>query len=98
MLLSTFPGLRASFSFALPASLRTKTIRAGEQFTEVGPHFINSYTCFNCSSDTGSASHPFWLRPLRNTRSKNFSSTIVCHLHEKKLYRAKARYLHAPRC
>ncbi len=39
IVLSRLPGLSAGFSFSLPSGVRTKTMRPGWEFTEVGPHF-----------------------------------------------------------
>ena len=39
---STLPGDTHASSFALAAGERTKTIRAGDELAEVGPHFISS--------------------------------------------------------
>ena len=40
---SVLPALSAGLSLSLPSFVRTKTMRAGWQLAEVGPHFMRSW-------------------------------------------------------
>jgi hypothetical protein len=42
LVFSTLPGETQPSSFAFASGERTKTIRAGDELAEVGPHFIRS--------------------------------------------------------
>src|SRR5690349_12042285 len=65
----TLPSARAGFSRSFAAGDLTKTIRNGHMLAEVGPNFVNSYTCCNSASSTGSSRHTLCERARRNMRS-----------------------------
>ena len=50
-------GAARAASLLLPSALLTQTKRAGQQFPEVGPNFIRSYSSRSCCSVTACSVH-----------------------------------------
>src|SRR6185436_11338637 len=76
IVLSRLPGLSAGLSFSLPSGVRTKTIRAGCEFCEVGPHFMISWIARSCASLTGLSRKTLWVRALRRMWSIELASSM----------------------
>ena len=76
IVLSRLPSERAGSSFAFPASLRTKMMRIGCEFADVGPMRAMSKAARSSSSGTSRvSSKAFGVRATRNRRSRAASSS-----------------------
>src|SRR5580693_10365649 len=83
-------GAARSASLCLPSALLTQTKRAGQQFPEVGPNFIRSYSSRSCCSVTGCSVHALRVRAARNNRSRaRSSSLLVMHITKSSVTDAK---------
>jgi len=69
-------GAATAASLFLPSALLTQTKRAGQQFPEVGPNFIRSYSSRSCCSVTGCSVHALRVRAVRHNRSRARSSSL----------------------
>src|SRR5262245_51591127 len=76
IVLSRLPGLSAGLSFSLPSVVRTKTIRTGCEFCEVGPHFMISWISRSCASLTGLSRKTLCVRARRRIRSSELASIM----------------------
>src|SRR3546814_1355276 len=78
--LATLPGDSNGRSLSFAACVRKNRIRTGEQFADVGPHFISSYRLCNCWSLTGFVVQPFCERAARNSVSRSASEIMLRRL------------------
>src|SRR5216684_1357782 len=83
-------GVARAASLLLPSALLTQTKRAGQQFPEVGPNFIRSYSSRSCCSVTGFSVHALRVRAARNNRSKALSSSLSVMLFSAAKFRLQA--------
>src|SRR4029077_18566481 len=85
-------GAARAASLLLPWALVTHTKRAGQQFPEVGPNFIRSYSSRNCCSVTACSVHALRVRAARNNRSRARSSSLFVMLyHQSQAFQSSAR-------
>src|ERR1035438_736215 len=68
--LTRLPSIKTGLSFSLAALDLTNTMRAGQQFIEVGPMRKVSYRRCSSSSATGLSCHALWVCASRNSWPK----------------------------
>ena len=76
IVLSTLPGWSRGRSFSFASVERTKTIRIGDMFAEVGPIFARSYAWRRSASSTGLSCQAICVRASRKIRSRAAESSV----------------------